>query len=78
MTLNNGNSSIDEVKRMAESKAGQQLLTLFQTQDPQIIQAAMKQASSGDMEQLKQTLASFIAKPEAQKLIRQLEKNRNE
>ena len=53
MEQNISNFSIEEAKRMAQSKAGKQLLSILQAQNPKKMQAAMKQASSGDIEQLK-------------------------
>lgn len=72
------NLSIEEARRLAQSEAGQQLLTLFRTQSPGQLQKAMQQASSGDYEQLKQTLKTFMASPEAKTLLNQLEKKPHE
>ena len=73
MEQNFGSFSIEEAKRLAQSKAGQQLISLLQSQSPQKMQVAMKQASAGDIEQLKNTLTAFMATPEAQSLLKQLE-----
>lgn len=78
MEQNISNFSIEEAKRMAQSKAGKQLIALLQAQNPQKMQSAMNQASSGDIEQLKQTLSAFIAAPEVQSLLKQLENRSNE
>lgn len=73
MEQNFGSFSIEEAKRLAQSKAGQQLISLLQSQSPQKMQVAMKQASAGDIEQLKNTLTAFMTTPEAQALLKQLE-----
>lgn len=73
MEQNFGNFSIEEAKQLAQSKVGQQLISLFHAQDPQKMQVAMKLASTGDIEQLKNTLSAFMATPEAQALLKQLE-----
>ena len=78
MEQNISNFSIEEAKRMAQSAAGKQLLSILQAQKPQKMQAAMKQASSGDIEQLKETLGAFMATPEVQSLLKQLENRSNE
>lgn len=78
MEQNISNFSIEEAKRMVQSKAGKQLLSILQAQNPQKMQAAMKQASSGDIEQLKETLGAFMATPEVQSLLKQLENRSNE
>ena len=69
------NLSMEDAKRLAQTAAGQKLLSLLQAQSPRQLQTAMQQASSGDYEQLKKTLGAFMASPEAQALLKQLEKN---
>ena len=70
--------SMEDARRLAQTEAVQKLLSLLQTQSPRQLQAAMQQASSGDYEQLRKTLGSFMASPEAQALLKQLEKNPHE
>jgi hypothetical protein len=69
---------MEEARRLAQSEAGQQLLTLFRNQSPSQLHRAMQQASSGDYEQLKQTLQTLMASPEANTLLNQLEKKPHE
>lgn len=78
MAQNFENFSMADAKRLAQTEAGQKLLTLLQSQNPQQLQTAMQQASSGDLEQLKKTLGTFMASPEAQALLKQLENRRYE
>lgn len=78
MSQNFDNLSIEEAKRLAQTKAGQQLLALLKSQRPQQLQKAMQQASSGDYETLKKTLKTFMQSPEAKTLLNQLEKNPHE
>lgn len=78
MAQNNQHFSIEDAKRIAGTEAGQKLLSLLKSQDPQRLQAAMKQATSGDFEQLKQTLGAFVASPEAQSLLKQMEHGSHE
>ena len=69
----NNHFSMEDAKRLAETAVGQKLLSLLQSQDPQQLRAAMKHASSGDMDQLKKTLGAFMASSETQALLKQLE-----
>ena len=72
------NFSIGYAKRLAQTETGQKLVALLQSQNKQQLQTAMNQASSGDYEQLKKTLGTFMASPEAQALLRQLENSQHE
>ena len=72
------NFSIEDAKRLAQTETGQKLVALLQSQNKQQLQTAMNQASSGDYEQLKKTLGTFMASPEAQALLRQLENSQHE
>lgn len=78
MTPKNDNFSVEDAKRLAQTETGQKLISLLQTQNRQQLQTAMKQASSGDYEQLKRTLSTFMASPEAQALLKQLENSKHE
>lgn len=78
MSHNFGNLSMEDAKHLAQTQAGQKLISLLQSQNPQQLQTAMAQASTGDYEQLKKTLGSFMASPEAQALLKQLENHRHE
>ena len=64
--------SMQEAVRMAKSPAGQQLLTLLQQSDPETIQKAMAQASSGDFSQISETLAPILASEDVKKLLQQM------
>lgn len=64
--------SMQEAVRMAKSPAGQQLLTMLQQSDPETIQKAMAQASSGDFSQISETLAPILASEDVKKLLQQM------
>lgn len=72
------NFSIEDAKRLAQTETGQKLVALLQSQNKQQLQTALNQASSGDYEQLKKALGTFMASPEAQALLRQLENSQHE
>lgn len=72
MDKNSNHISMQEAMRMAKSPAGQQLLTLLQQSDPETIQKAMAQASSGDFSQISETLAPILASEDVKKLLQQI------
>lgn len=77
MMQNNHSFSMDDARRLAETDAGKKLLALLQAQNSPQLQKAMAQATAGDYTQLKSTLGSLMASPEAQALLKQLENNRH-
>ena len=72
MQKNSDNFSMQEAMRLAKSDAGQQLLAMLQAQNSDSLKQAMSQASKGEYDKLKQTLAPLLASAEAQKLLAQL------
>lgn len=66
------NFSQEDVKRIVQSDAAQQLMALLQKNNAQQLSDAMAQASAGNYEQVKKTLSSAMASPEVQALLRQL------
>ena len=72
MDINSNHISMQEAMRMAKSPAGQQLLTLLQQSDPETIEKAMAQASSGDFSQISETLAPILASEDVKKLLQQM------
>lgn len=72
MQKNSQDFSMEEVLRLAESPAGQQLLAMLQSADSTQLQQAMQQATAGEYTQAGQTLQSILSSPEAQQLLKQL------
>lgn len=68
MSKKSENFSVDEVKKFAQSPAGQQLFKLIQSQDSE----AVRQAQAGNYEEAMARLKGFLASPEAQKLLKDL------
>lgn len=64
---------MSDILRLAQSPAGQKLIALLQHTGGSELQNAVAQASAGDYEQVKQSLSSLLANPEAQALLKQLE-----
>lgn len=64
--------SMEEIKQMAQSPAGQQLLALLRQNDPARLQQAVTQATGGNYAKAGETLRSLLSSPEAQKLLKDL------
>ena len=71
MQKNSDNFSIEEVKRLAESDVGKQLMALLRGSHPEALQAAQ----SGDLERTKKALASLLSDPKAQAIISQMQED---
>lgn len=66
------NMDLTEIMRLAQSPAGQKLLTMLQQSGGQELRGAMEKASAGDYGDARKTIQSFLANPEAQALLEQL------
>ena len=64
--------SPEEIMRLANSPAGQQLIATLKNANSPALQAAVKQAAAGNMDQVKQTLEPLLKSPNIQRLIQQL------
>lgn len=62
-----------QLLQLAQSPAGQQLITMLQRSGGSTLDNAVSKASAGDYAQAKQLLSSLLASPEAKKLLSQLE-----
>jgi len=67
------NSDFSQLRKLAQSPAGQQLLRMLQQSGGENLQKAMAAAAKGDYTDAKQQLSSLLANPEAQRLLKQLE-----
>lgn len=72
MQKNSDNFSMQEAMRLAQSPAGQQLLTLLQQSDPDAIRTAMAQAVAGDYSGISKTLAPLLASDDVKKRLQEL------
>ena len=72
MLKKSDNFSMEDGLRLANSDAGQQLLTLLKQEHGTTLQRAMEQINTGNYDEVKKTLGSVFASPEAQALLRQL------
>ena len=67
--------SMEDMKRLANSKAGKQLFDLLQKADPAVISKAMQQASTGNYAQAKQALEPLLKSQDMQAILQQMEGN---
>ena len=66
--------SMQQAMQLARSPAGQQLIALMQRSDGPEFRQAMELASAGKFQEAAKILSSFMASPEAQTLLKQMEK----
>ena len=72
MQSNPKNFSPEDAIKLAKTPEGQQLIEMLKKTNTAAIQNAMKQASAGNMDKVRQTLESLLNTPEIQKLLHQL------
>ena len=77
MQKNSDNFSMQDAIRLAQSDAGRRLLAVLQAQNGDAVRKATDQAAAGDYEQMKETISSLLASPEAQALLEQLRRQGN-
>lgn len=64
--------SMQEITRMANSPAGQQLIKLLQQQGGSELNRAVSKANQGNYEEAKDALSSLMNSPEIMALLKQL------
>lgn len=72
------NFSVADIMRLANSPAGQQLLSLLQQQDSAALKKAADHAKDGNYAGVQSTLAALLSDPEAGRLLSQLRGDQNE
>lgn len=70
--------STQEAMKLAQSQAGQQLLSHLQSGHAPEMQDAMRLAERGDYAQAMQMLSAFLSDPKTQSLLQQLQEERHE
>lgn len=60
--------------KIAQSPAGQKLLSVLQSRSPAGLDSIAENAASGNLEEAKKTLSSLLSDQEIQQLMTQLEK----
>ncbi len=77
MEKNNNNFSMEDMKRLAQSEAGKQLMAMLGGSHGATAEAVRSSAQAGDMEQAKKALAAFLSDPKAQVLLKKLEEQQH-
>lgn len=72
MQKNSSGYSMEDMARLAQTPAGQQLMALLQQQNGDRMQQALMLAQRGDQKALADTLRPLLDSPDIQKLLRQL------
>lgn len=72
MSINSGEFSMNDAKRMASSQAGQALFAHLRAKNGEALDDAMAQARAGNMEGVKAAMSALMADPQVQQLLRQL------
>ena len=63
---------MEEAKRLANTRQGQELMRLLQEKDNAALEKAMADASAGNYKEAGKALSSLLTSPEVRQLIRQL------
>ena len=66
--------SMKEAMRLANSPAGKQLVQLLQQADQQTLNDAVRKAQQGNYEDAARQLQNLMTSPQAQALLKELEK----
>lgn len=64
--------SQEDIARLVNSPAGQQLMAFLEQQDPNVLRQAAQQAKTGQTQQAKKTLQQVLSSPEVLRLLQQL------
>lgn len=65
---------ITALLKIAQSPAGQKILTMLQSSNPADLDSIASAAASGNLEEAKQKLSSILSTKDSQELLKQLEK----
>ena len=77
MGKNSGNFSMEEMKRLAQSDAGRQLMAMLASDHSKASEKVRSSMAAGDAEQAKKALSAFLADPKTQALLRKLEEEQH-
>ena len=69
--------SFQDAMRLAQSDAGQQLQSLLQKTNPDLLTTAQAQAADGNYDQLKKTLSKLLASEDVRRLLGRMGGNQN-
>ena len=66
------NPGLEDVRSIADSPAGKQLVELMRNDQDPAVQAAIRQAKNGDFSQAGTIIGKLLSSPEAAALIREI------
>ena len=75
MAKDSGGIDFSELMKIANSPAGQELISLVQKNRDEHFDRAMQQAQDGDYSQVQAMLSQILSTPEARDLIKKLRGN---
>ena len=67
-----GNINLSELMKIANSTAGQELLSLVQNKKDEKFDEAMQLAQSGDFSQAQEIISKILSTPEAEALMKKI------
>lgn len=67
--------SMEQLQKMAQSPAGQQLFALLNKQNSAQLNEAMSHAAAGDISKTKSVLSQLAASPEVMELLQKMKEN---
>ena len=67
-----GNINLSELMKIANSAAGQELLSLVQNKKDEKFDEAMQQSQSGDFSQAQEIISKILSTPEAEALMKKI------
>lgn len=65
--------NLSDLMKLAQSPAGQQLLSMLQASNDGTLDSAIRQASVGNLTEAKNTLSTLLSSPQVQALLKQME-----
>ena len=72
MPKNSENFSMQDIMRIAQSPAGQQLMAMLTKANPVALETAMQQASGGNYSEVQKTLQAFTNNSDIKRIIQQM------
>ena len=72
--MQKNSDDFEKAMRLAKSPAGQRLLAMLQHNDSGQVQKATMEANAGNYEGAVESIRSLLSSPEAQRLLKELEK----
>lgn len=75
MSKKSDDLSLEQIRQMAQSPAGKQLLAMLQDRNSGELNAAMAHAASGDYAQAKNALSALLSSPQVMEMLRKMKED---